>query len=79
MEDLSKRRLRGASAERLGRTGGALEILSSGKGHVVFSPIDVTSGLLGTDTAGIVGYEPHYAEALAKNLLFWTIDGQFDR
>ena len=38
--------------------GAPLQVLTAGKGHVIVSPLDITSGLLGTDTGGIVGYEP---------------------
>jgi hypothetical protein len=41
--------------------------------HVIlFSPEDITSGLLGTDTWGIRGYTPASAAALARNLLVYT-------
>ena len=40
-----------------------------GKGRVVFSAVDVCSGLLGTNTWGIVGYLPEYSEAVVKNLI----------
>jgi hypothetical protein len=76
MEDLGKRRLREAALARLGRTGGALTLVSAGKGHVVWSPLDFTTGLLGADTMGILGYEPAYAQALVKNVIFWAMDGQ---
>jgi hypothetical protein len=36
---------------------------------VIFSPLDLTSGLLGTHTYGIVGYDPGYATAVVINLL----------
>jgi hypothetical protein len=52
------------------------QLLSAGKGHVILLPLDVTSGLLGTGTWGIAGYEPGYAQALMKNIIFWTADGQ---
>ena len=67
MEDLNKRRLRETTVRRLGRTGGTLQIVNSGKGYAIYSPLDLTSGLLGTETAGILGYEPAYAQALVKN------------
>jgi hypothetical protein len=75
-EDLTIPRLRPLALSRLGLNGAPMEIFSSGKGHVIFSPIDITSGLLGTSTGGIVGYDARYSEALAKNVLFWTLDGQ---
>jgi hypothetical protein len=52
--------------------------LRAGKGHVLFTSIDVTSGLLGTRTWGIAGLHPDYASPFVKNLIFWTIDGQPD-
>jgi hypothetical protein len=61
---------------RYGRGAGVLRALSYGKGHVLYTPLDITSGLLGTKTLGILGYEPDYAQALAKNIIFWTLDGQ---
>jgi hypothetical protein len=76
MENLTKRRLRETTIRRLGRTGGTLQIVNSGKGYVIDSPLDLTSGLLGTETAGILGYEPAYAQALVKNVIFWTLDQQ---
>jgi hypothetical protein len=46
-----------------------LHTLSAGRGRVIFSALDLTSGLLGTHTYGIVGYDPDYATAVVKNLL----------
>jgi hypothetical protein len=40
-----------------------------GKGRVVFSEIDITTGLLGSNTWGITGYSPGYASALLKNIV----------
>ena len=78
-EDVTKRRLRPDAATRLGRSAGGLRILSSGKGHVLYTPLDLTSGLLGINTLGILGYDPTYAQALMKNVIFWTLDGQVDK
>ena len=79
MEDLPKRRLRQNALIKYGANGGPLTILSAGKGHIIYSPLDITSGLLGTDTGGILGYEAGYAQSLVKNILFWTLDGQKDQ
>jgi hypothetical protein len=40
---------------------------------VVFSPQDITSGLLGTHTWGIRGYSPRSAQALACNVVMYAI------
>lgn len=79
MDDLTKPRLRQFTVP--GRVNEAAPILgfAAGKGHVIFTPIDVTSGLLGTRTWGIAGLHPDYASAFVKNLIFWTMDGQADK
>ena len=38
----------------------------------MFSRLDVTTGLLGTESWGIVGYDPAYAQALVKNAILWA-------
>jgi hypothetical protein len=76
MEDLRRPRLRLYTTEIAGRSSSTLEMLKAGSGAVIFSNLDVTSGLLGTQTWGIEGYDPSYAQSLMKNLIFWTIDGQ---
>jgi hypothetical protein len=78
MDDLSKARLRPYVMERLPNANPRLNYLRAGEGTLLLSEIDVTSGLLGTETWGIFGYEPSYAQALMKNLIFWTVDGQAD-
>ena len=77
MYDLNKPRLRSYAVEK-GFSGDAatMQILSSGKGHVIFSPLDVSSGLLGTDTYGILGYSHDYSEKFVQNLLLWMLNGQ---
>lgn len=55
-----------------------LWILRSGKGCVIVSSVDVTSGLLGSNTWGISGFTPEYCMNLAKNWVLWTWDGAKD-
>ena len=74
MEDVTIRRLRHETAIHLGRSAGGLRIVASGKGYVLAAPLDITEGILGVNTTGILGYDPTYAQALVKNLLFWTLD-----
>jgi hypothetical protein len=40
-----------------------------GKGRVIYTPLDITSGLLGTNTWGILGYTPTTAQSLLKNIV----------
>jgi hypothetical protein len=47
-------------------------IIVNGKIKMLFSPYDITSGLLGTQTWGIIGYVPDTAETLVQNILLWS-------
>jgi hypothetical protein len=53
-----------------------LQILQAGKGAVLLSQLDLTSGLLGTNTLGIIGYDPAYAHAFVRNAILWTVNGR---
>ena len=53
--------------------------LSFGAGHVIYSPNDLTSGLLGTGTWGINGYNAEYSCSFMQNLLLWTARGQKEK
>jgi hypothetical protein len=76
MEDLRKPRLRRFALDSGAPNNPVPQFIRAGKGIVLFTPLDLTSGLLGTETWGIFGYDPAYAQSLMKNLLFWTLDGQ---
>ena len=45
----------------------------NGRWVIVFSPWDITSGLLGTKTWGINGYVSASAQALARNIICYAI------
>ena len=79
MDDLSHPRLRPFAIERLGHSGIFPYYQAAGKGHVIATNLDLTCGLLNADTWGIIGYDPAYAQALVKNVLFWALDGQPDK
>jgi hypothetical protein len=78
MDDLSRTRLRTFAVEALGSGGGALQELAAGRGHIITTRLDITTGLLGTQTWGIRGYDPDYAQRLVKNVILWALDGQRD-
>lgn len=79
MELLPRPHLRPFVIDRNGTSNGSGPLmLSSGRGHVIVCPADLTSGLLATNTWGILGYEPGYAQSLLKNAILWTVDGQKD-
>jgi hypothetical protein len=51
-------------------------LLESGNGAVIVSDLDITSGLLGTSTLGIIGYDPKYCESFVSNMILWTFNGR---
>ncbi len=71
-DDLRQLPLRPFAAEQLGAATLPVEGLSFGRGWVVFSPLDLTTGLLGTQSWGILGYEPAHAQALVKHAILWA-------
>ena len=48
-------------------------VVVDGKTRVVFSDYDITSGFLGTNTWGIVGYAPNSAQALGRNIILYAL------
>jgi len=78
MENLSKPQLRAFTEQKLGKAAGRIEMYRLGKGRVIYSSIDVTSGLLGTNTWSILGQKPGYAQSFVKNVLLWVADGAVD-
>jgi hypothetical protein len=60
----------------LGQKFPPLQIIESGRGAVLLAEMDITSGLLGNKTMGIIGYDPAYAHALVRNIILWTINGR---
>jgi len=47
-------------------------IKKNGRWVVIFSPLDVTSGMLSTNTGGITGYAPDYSQSLARNVVLYA-------
>ncbi len=68
--DLQKPLYRLYAVEQVGRL--PLLGFSFGRGRVVYSRLDLTTGLLGTQSWGILGFDPAYAQALMKNLVLWS-------
>ena len=75
MENLARVQLRTFTEQKLGKAAGRFEIYRLGKGKIIYSPLDLTSGLLGTNTWSILGYKPAYAQSFVKNVLLWVSDG----
>ncbi len=75
MDNLGKPQLRPYAERKLGRAAARVEMLEFGNGRVILSPVDTTFGLLGTNTWGVLGYKPAYAQGLLKNVILWAMDG----
>jgi hypothetical protein len=72
MEELGTPEVRRYAIPLLGKGAGIPETLVHGKGRVIFTSLDLTSALLGTNTWAILGYSPAYGQSLLKNLILWT-------
>ena len=73
LKDLGPEQIRLYALEQLGGAGAVrLRTMPIGNGRIVFTPLDYTSGLLGTNTWGILGYLPEYSESLATNVILAT-------
>lgn len=75
MEDLSTPQVRDFTRAKSSGFSGRIEQVSLGKGRLILSALDITSGLLGANTWGIHGYDPAYASHLVKNVLIWSATG----
>ena len=51
-----------------------LQYFTVGKGMVILSTVDITTGLLGTDTWPVNGYEPQVAFDLVRNVLLSVLE-----
>ncbi|HWP39635.1 MAG TPA: DUF4159 domain-containing protein, partial [Tepidisphaeraceae bacterium] len=50
-----------------------IQSLRAGAGRIFYSRLDLTTALLGSNTIGIEGYSPEYAQRFVHNLVLWTI------
>jgi hypothetical protein len=73
MLDLTSPKLRLFDVDQYDADPFRCSILHLGKGDLIFCDIDVTSGLLGTNTWGIKGYQADYAAGLMNNIILRTM------
>ena len=71
-QDAREMKLRPFAREALNETAVPIEGAPVGKGWVLFSRLDLTTGLLGTQTWGVLGYDPAYAQAVVENAVLWA-------
>ncbi|HTL28759.1 MAG TPA: DUF4159 domain-containing protein, partial [Tepidisphaeraceae bacterium] len=70
-DDLTIPRLRPYVSEKMGSTAGGFYGLEFGHGSATITDLDLTTGLLGTNTWGVLGYRPDYAAAVVKNWILY--------
>ena len=75
MVDVGRLRLRPYAVQKLGQGAAKVTLYRHGKGCIVQSTPDLTAGLLGAQTYGIIGFDPATAQALWRNLILWTAAG----
>lgn len=72
---IGKMHLRNWTSEKgPGPRGSAIHVIRAGKGTVILSYIDLTTGLLGIQTWGINGYDPTSCEQLVRNVILRSLD-----
>jgi hypothetical protein len=75
MDDLSKPLTRAyVKAKNYGTTG-RIDAITVGRGKVILSRLDLTTGLLGCNVWGVLGFDKDYALKLAKNIVVWSATG----
>lgn len=75
MAAIGKMRLRNWTNEKgPGPRGSAIHVIRAGRGAVVLSYVDLTTGLLGLQTWGVNGYDPASSEQLVRNVILWSVD-----
>jgi len=60
--------LRAGTTDRQGASP-TMKIATIGKGRVIFTPLDLTSGLLGVNSMGIAGYRPQTSQSIVRNII----------
>jgi hypothetical protein len=75
MDDLSRPRTRLYVRALEQGTGGRIDAITAGRGKVILSPLDLTTGLLGCNVWGVLGFEKDHAMKLAKNVILWSAMG----
>ncbi|HWE94821.1 MAG TPA: DUF4159 domain-containing protein [Tepidisphaeraceae bacterium] len=77
--DPTSPRLRPFAADRFKAALPHVRMLSAGKGCVILSPLDITTGLLGTNTWPVLGYGPASSVRLAENAVLWAQSRLLDK
>lgn len=68
MSDIPEVLTRGDTSKSAGLTS-----INAGKGMVLLTDLDLSTGLLGTTVSGVKGYEPMVAEKLVRNAVIWAV------
>lgn len=75
MDAADRPSLRIGTERLLGKGAARLELIEHGKGRVIYSPLDLSAGLVQTGAQSVMGYTPAYAQSLMRNLVLWAAEG----
>ncbi|HEV2294490.1 MAG TPA: DUF4159 domain-containing protein [Tepidisphaeraceae bacterium] len=76
MTNVARPLMRVYAVEQLSNNLPPMQIIHVGRGWIVISKLDLVTGLLGSNTWGILGYDPAYAQPLMKNLILYACNGR---
>jgi hypothetical protein len=79
MDDVSTPRVRPYVETRGLAASARVDLIPAGRGAVILCPLDLTTGLLGCNTWGILGFDPDDALKLTKNAVLWSAKGMAER
>ena len=54
----------------------APQVYAIGKGHIIYTDRDLTTGLLGSNVWNLRGYTPAWSRAMVRNLIVGMIERQ---
>jgi hypothetical protein len=73
MDAIPKPKLRNYASLILNGVTPNVQYATVGKGAIIVSDLDVTTGLLSAGTYGILGYSNSYSQSLMKNVILWAL------
>jgi hypothetical protein len=74
MVDVSKVKINDEATERFGSDAPMIQIAKAGKGYVLFSAMDLTTGMLDCRVMGVAGYKADWVSGFMNNLLLWAAE-----
>ncbi len=74
MLDLSKVKFNDQAVEKFGGDAPMIQMAKLGKGYVIFSSLDLSTGMLDCRVMGIAGFKGDWVSGFMNNLLIWAAE-----